>query len=71
MAKLNKKRTETIRSDPDFVKWVKEMSRLKSFQEKDEIKPSRITQALYRQIQKYPIITSEIKNTKLGKWKAV
>lgn len=66
---INKKRTELIRVDPEFKKWVDEMSRFKSFQEKDKITPSRLTQAIYNLRKKYPI-DEELKLSKLGKWKS-
>lgn len=69
MADMNKKRTELIRADPKFKKWVDDLSRLKSFQEKDKIAPSRITEAIYNQYTKYPNLLDEIKLAKLGKWK--
>lgn len=67
MANINKK-TNILRTDPSFKKWVDEMSRLKSYQEKDKITPSRITQAIFNLRNKYPI-DDEIKLSKLGKWK--
>jgi len=69
MVNLNKKRTETIRCDPDFKAWVNKMSRYKSEQENDEIKTSRITQAFFNLRTKYPI-DEEIKKAKLGRWKS-
>lgn len=70
MADMNKKRTELIRVDPKFKKWVEDLGRLKSFQEKDRITPSRITEAIYKQYNKYPNLLNEIKISKLGKWKS-
>ena len=69
MAKINGKKTDIIRTDPDFKKFVQDLSRQKSVQEGDNITPSRITQAMFKQYQKYPDLLSEIKGTKLGKWK--
>jgi len=69
MADMNKKRTEIIRADPQFKKWIDDLSRLKSFQEKDKITPSRITEAIYKQYNKYPDLLNEIKIAKLGRWK--
>jgi hypothetical protein len=69
MADVNKKRTDIIRADPQFKKWIDEMSRFKSYQEKDKITPSRLTQAIYNLRLKYPI-DAEIKQAKLGKWKS-
>jgi len=69
MANLNKKRTSSIRCDPKFKEWVAKMSRLKSNQENDEIKASRITQAVFNLRNKYPI-DEEIMKAKLGKWKS-
>ena len=70
MAVIDKKRTEVLRADPDFKRMVEELSRLKAMQEKTDIKPSRITQAIYNQYMKYPDLLSEIKINKLGKWKS-
>jgi len=64
-----KKRTEVIRVDDEFKKFVEDLSRQKSLQEKDEIKPSRITQAMLNQYNKYPNLLEEIKLSTLGKWK--
>ena len=66
---MNRKKTELIRVDPKFKKWVDDLSRLKSFQEKDKITPSRITEAIYKQYNKYPNLLEEIKLSKLGRWK--
>ena len=66
---MNKKRTEIVRADPQFKKWLDEMSRFKSYQEKDKITPSRLTQAIFNLRLKYPI-DDEIKLAKLGKWKS-
>jgi len=68
MANMNKKRTEPIRSDPNYAEWIKELSRLKTFQEKQPITPARLTQAIFNLRKKYPI-DDEIKLAKLGKWK--
>jgi len=70
MANMNKKRTEIIRTDPQFKKFIEDMSRFKSFQEKDKITPSRITEAIYNQYSKYPELLEEMKKSKLGKWKS-
>jgi hypothetical protein len=70
MADMRKKRTVIIRTDPEFKKFVQDLSRIKSAQEKDDIKPSRITQAIYNQYIKYPNLLNEIKNSKLGRWKS-
>ena len=69
MARIGKRRSVSQRVDPDFKKWVDDMSRLKSFQEKCEVKPTRITQAIFNLRNKYPI-DEEIKVSKLGKWKS-
>jgi len=70
MAQIGKKRTVTgLRIDPDFKKWVEDMSRMKAAQERDHVTPARITQAMYNQYLKYPNLIEEIKRTKLGKWK--
>ena len=70
MAKINKKRTEVIRSCPEFKEFVQKLSRLKSQQENMDIKSSRITEAIYNQYNKYPNLLEEIKLAKLGKWKS-
>lgn len=70
MAQIGKKKTETgLRIDPDFKKWVEDVSRVKAAQEKDAVTPARITQAMYKQYLKYPNLLDEIKRTKLGRWK--
>jgi hypothetical protein len=69
MANMNKKRTTVLRCDPDFNKLVNDLSRFKSNQEKEDIKASRITQAMYKQYMKYPELLQEFKVSKLGKWK--
>ena len=69
MANINKRRTELIRVDPKFKKWIEDISRFKAFQEKDKITPSRITEAIYKQYNKYPNLLEEIKLSKLGRWK--
>ena len=66
---MNKKRTELMRTDPNFKKWIEEMSRYKTFQEKVKITPARLTQAVFNLRNKYPI-DDEIKLSKLGKWKS-
>ena len=66
MANMNLKRTEVLRTDPDFKKFVQDLSRFKSNQEKIDIKPSRITRAIFNQYNKYPNLLEEIKMSKLG-----
>ena len=70
MAIIGNKKTDTLRTDPEFKRFVLELSRFKSSQEKEEIKSSRITQAMYNQYIKYPELLNEIKKNKLGKWKS-
>lgn len=65
--RLQKKRTEVIRADPDFKKFVQDLSRFKSAQEKTDIKCSRITKAIFNQYNKYPELLEEIKTFKLEK----
>jgi len=67
---ISKKRSATLRADPEFKKWIDDISRMKANQEKVDIKPTRITQAIYNQYTKYPYLLEEIKKTKLGKWKS-
>lgn len=69
MANMNRKRTEVLRTDPEFKKFVQELSRIKSAQENVDVKPSRITRAMFNQYKKYPKLLEEIKLSKLGKWK--
>jgi len=69
MANMVKKKSENQRVDPDFKKWVDEMSKLKSFQENCDVKPTRITQAIFNLRKKYPL-DEELKLNKLGKWKS-
>jgi hypothetical protein len=69
MANINYKKTEPIRADPDFKKLVQDLCRFKSFQEKEDIRSSRVTQAIFNQFNKYPELIEEIKSSKLGKWK--
>lgn len=68
MANMSLKKTEIIRADPMFKKFVDEMCRFKSYQEKDKITSSRITKAMYNQYNKYPELLEELKKSKLGKW---
>ena len=70
MARIGSKRTGGIRVDPDFKKFVDDLSMFKANQEKIRITPSRITQAMYNQYIKYPNLLEEIKKAKLGKWKS-
>jgi len=67
---MRKKRTETLRTDPEFKKFVEDLSRFKSYQEKTKITPSRITQGMYKQYMKYPELVEEFKKNKLGKWQS-
>ena len=64
--KLMDKRSEVLRTDPEFKKWVQDLSRFKSNQEKCDIKPTRITKAIFNQYNKYPNLLDEIKFSKLG-----
>jgi len=66
---INKKRSEIIRVDPQFKKWLEETARFKSAQENCDIKPTRLTQAIFNLRFKYPI-DDELKLSKLGKWKS-
>ena len=70
MANMSKKKSEVVRSCPEFKAFVDKMSRLKSAQENDKITPSRITEAIYNQYTKYPDLLTELKISKLGRWKA-
>ena len=67
MANINRKRSEVLRVDGDFKKYVQELSRFKSLQEKCDIKPSRITRAIFNQYKKYPLLPLELKESKLNK----
>jgi hypothetical protein len=66
MANMNRKRSEVMRTDSDFKKFVQNLSRFKSAQENKDIKPSRITKAMFRQYNKYPELLKEIKFRNLG-----
>lgn len=70
MANMSRKRTEVVRADPEFKKFVDEMCKLKSFQENDKITSSRITKAIYNQYSKYPELLNELRKRKLGRWKS-
>ncbi len=65
MANMNLKRSEVLRTDADFKKFVQDLSRYKSNQEGVDIKPSRITKAMFNQYTKYPELIREIKLKKL------
>ena len=65
MANINLKRSEVLRTDAEFKKFVQDLSRFKSNQEKIDIKASRITKAMFNQYQKYPELVKEIKSRKL------
>ena len=69
MANIKLKRSEVSRVDPDYKKWIDELSRFKTFQEKEKITPVRLTQAIFNLRKKYPI-DDELKLSKLGKWKS-
>ena len=69
MANRNLKRSEILRVDPEFKKWIDEQARIKSVQENCDIKPTRLTQAIFNLRFKYPI-DEELKLSKLGKWKS-
>ena len=66
MANMSLKKSEVLRIDADFKKFVQELSRFKSHQEKVDIKPTRITKAIFNQYNKYPELIEEIKFKKLG-----
>jgi len=66
MANMRLKRSEVLRTDADFKKFVQDLSRFKSAQENKDIRPSRITKAIYNQYNKYPELLKEIKFKKLG-----
>ena len=63
--KLFPKRTEVMRTDPEFKKFVQDLSRFKSNQEKTDIKCPRITKAILNQYNKYPELLEEIKKFNL------
>ena len=60
MANMNRKRSEVLRTDGEFKKFVQEISMFKSLQEKTEIKPTRITRAMFNQYKKYHELIEEI-----------
>jgi len=66
MANMNRTRSEVLRTDAQFKKFVQDLSRMKSAQENCDIKPSRITKAMFNQYNKYPNLLEEIKISKLG-----
>jgi len=70
MADASKKRTLIMRTDPKFKEFVDKWSRIKSAQENESIKASRITEAILNQYIKYPNLIEELKTSKLGKWKS-
>ena len=61
MANINLKRTEIMRVDAEFKKYIENLSRFKSNQEKADIKCPRITKAVFNQFMKYPELEREIK----------
>ena len=65
MAKIGLKRSEIMRVDAEFKKFIENLSRFKSNQEKAEIKCPRITKAIFNQFTKYPELAREIKRRKL------
>ena len=67
---MNKKKSTPLRSCPEFKEFILKLSRFKSQQENADIKSSRITEAIYKQYNKYPELLEEIKKSKLGKWKS-
>jgi len=67
---MNKKKTTPLRTCPEFKDFILKLSRFKSQQENADIKSSRITEAIYKQYNKYPELLEEIKKSKLGKWKS-
>jgi len=70
MADMRKRKSGIIRASPEFKAFVDKMSRLKSAQENDKITPSRITEAIYNQYNKYPELLSELKRSTLGRWRS-
>jgi len=66
MAKIdNKERTEVLRVDGLFKKFVKELSFEKTGKLKRSIPPSRITKAMLNQYLKYPELKKEIEKSNL------
>jgi len=65
MANMQLKRTETMRVDAEFKKYIQSLSRFKSNQEKADIKCPRITKAMFNQFMKYPELEREIKTKNL------
>jgi len=61
MANMNLPRTEIMRVDAEFKKYIQNLSRFKSNQEKTDIKCPRITKAMFNQFMKYPELEKEIK----------
>ena len=67
MANMNRKKSVIMRVDPEFKKWLDDEARFKSNQEKCDIKPTRLTQAIFNLRFKYPL-DDELKLSRLGKW---
>jgi len=65
---MAKKNNELIRADPEFKKFVNDLRRFKSSQEKKDISTARITRAMFNQYKKYPDLIDEIKISKLGEF---
>ena len=66
MASKYPKRTEIMRVDAEFKKYIQNLSRFKSNQEKADIKCPRITKAMFNQFMKYPELEKEIKQKNLN-----
>jgi len=66
MANMNRERTEVIRVPSEFKKWIQDLRRFKSEQEKADIKTSRIAKAMLNQYKKYPNLVNEIRFSKLS-----
>jgi len=60
------RKSELTRVDPEFKKFLGDLSRFKSEQEREDIRNSRITKAILNQYNKYPELLREIKKSKLG-----
>lgn len=56
-----------IRCPKEAREFINDLSRFKTFQEKQKIPAERIVKAMFNQYKKYPFLTEEIKNSKLGK----
>ena len=65
MRNPNKHRTEVVRADPQFKKFIQELQAIKFQKQKKFIHSSRITLAMFNQYNKYPDLLKELQNADL------